>query len=121
QVRLWTFHPRYLDPQGLVALWREALLARVVLLGRTRGYAHHPQLLRFQQQPDPPAAIARYLGDVLDEASGRSYEFDASKIASPPSSRRIIETDGPLLFEWDTCSRSSTAVPPPPGSKPNAF
>jgi len=54
QVRLWTFHPRYLDPQGLVALWREALLARVVLLGRTRGYAHHPQLLRFQQQPDPP-------------------------------------------------------------------
>jgi hypothetical protein len=25
-VRLWTIHPKYLDPQSLVALWREGLL-----------------------------------------------------------------------------------------------
>ena len=37
-MRLWTLHPKYLDPQGLVALWREALLARAVLQGKTRGY-----------------------------------------------------------------------------------
>ena len=30
-MRLWTLHPKYLDAQGLVALWREALLARAVL------------------------------------------------------------------------------------------
>src|SRR5262249_19353120 len=41
-MRLWTVHPRYLDPQGLVALWREALLARAVLRGETKGYRHHP-------------------------------------------------------------------------------
>lgn len=23
-MRLWTLHPRYLDPPGLVTLWREA-------------------------------------------------------------------------------------------------
>jgi Pyrimidine dimer DNA glycosylase len=99
-MRLWTLHPHHLDPRGLVALWREALLAQAVLLGRTRGYAHHPQLVRFQRQPDPLGAIARYLSDVLIEASQRGYKFDDSKIASSPSSHLIIETDGQLLFEW---------------------
>ncbi len=37
-MRLWSLHPRYLDAKGLVALWREALLARAVLRGATRGY-----------------------------------------------------------------------------------
>ena len=27
-MRLWTLHPKYLDAKGLVALWREALLAQ---------------------------------------------------------------------------------------------
>ncbi|WP_343214776.1 pyrimidine dimer DNA glycosylase/endonuclease V, partial [Dokdonella sp.] len=40
-MRLWSLHPRYLDPQGLVALWREALLAKAVLRGETRGYTQH--------------------------------------------------------------------------------
>ena len=35
-MRLWTLHPRYLDAQGLTALWRESLLARAVLRGETR-------------------------------------------------------------------------------------
>jgi hypothetical protein len=47
-MRLWTLHPRYLDARGLVALWREALLAQKVLQGATRGYRHHPQLARFR-------------------------------------------------------------------------
>jgi len=36
-MRLWSLHPKYLDPQGLVALWREGLLAKVVLRGETQG------------------------------------------------------------------------------------
>jgi hypothetical protein len=39
----------YLDGRGLVALWREALLAQAVLRGRTRGY-RHPQLARFRSR-----------------------------------------------------------------------
>lgn len=37
-MRLWSLHPKYLDTKGLVACWREGLLARKVLLGETRGY-----------------------------------------------------------------------------------
>ncbi|MGC2462396.1 MAG: pyrimidine dimer DNA glycosylase/endonuclease V [Steroidobacteraceae bacterium] len=33
-MRQWPLHPRYLDARGLVALWREALLAQAV----RRGY-----------------------------------------------------------------------------------
>lgn len=32
-MRLWSLHPSYLDAVGLVALWREGLLARKVLQG----------------------------------------------------------------------------------------
>ena len=68
-MRLWTLHPRYLDRQGLVALWREALLAQKVLQGQTTGYRHHPQLVRFRAMPDPVAVrgtgSAAFIGGTL--------------------------------------------------------
>jgi len=79
-MRLWSIHPRHLDAKGLVALWREGLLARAVLRGTTRGYRHHPQLERFIARRDPAAAMDCYLSRVLDEARERGYHFDASKI-----------------------------------------
>ena len=100
-MRIWTLHPKYLDPQGLVALWREALLAQKVLLGLTRGYRAHPQLERFRQQAAPVAAIATYLRAVRDEAVRREYFFDASKIMARRVRNRLRETEGQLLFEWD--------------------
>ena len=36
-MRLWSLHPRYLDAKGLVALWREALLAQAVAERRERA------------------------------------------------------------------------------------
>ena len=79
-MRLWSLHPRHLDPQGLVALWREGLLARAVLHGQTRGYRQHPQLDRFRSQPHPQHAIDAYLAVVLAEATARGYNFDRSKL-----------------------------------------
>jgi hypothetical protein len=79
-LRLWTLHPRYLDTRGLVALWREGVLARQVLRGRTRGYRHHPQLERFRDCADPLRAIDAYLAEVHREAENRGHAFDASKI-----------------------------------------
>ena len=100
-MRIWTLHPSHLDPAGLVALWREALLAQAVLLGRTRGYTRHPQLVRFQTQPDPVAAIAGYLRVVHGEAESRGYSFDLSRVVEAPRlETRIRETRGQLLFEW---------------------
>lgn len=100
-MRLWSLHPRYLDPQGLVALWREALLARAVLRGQTRGYRHHPQLARFQAHPSPRAAISTYLSEVHREARRRGYAFDASKIGPARTVAPIPVTRGQVEYEWD--------------------
>ncbi len=99
-MRLWTLHPRHLDAKGLVALWREALLARAVLLGRTRGYRRHPQLERFRAHARPVAAINSYLAVVLAEARRRGYRFDARKIGSRRTTMRIRVTTGQLHYEW---------------------
>ncbi len=99
-MRIWTVHPRYLDPKGLVALWRETLLARAVLRGETKGYRHHPQLQRFQAQQDPLAAIDTYLAAVLAEAQSRGYSFDPTKIGGTRMRTAIPCTDGQLRYEW---------------------
>src|SRR5471032_1666336 len=99
-MRLWTLHPKYLDAKGLVALWREALLAQKVLQGGTRGYKHHPQLFRFYQTDNPPAALAGYLVAVHEESVRRGYKFDASKIGAPRFSGKLKETRGQLEYEW---------------------
>jgi hypothetical protein len=99
-MRLWTVHPSYLDAKGLVAAWREALLAQKVLVGRTRGYRHHPQLIRFQEHARPRAAIAAFLRGLEAEARRRGYRFDARKIGRSSGARSLRETEGQLLFEW---------------------
>jgi hypothetical protein len=99
-MRIWSLHPKYLDPQGLVALWRETLLAQKVLMGETRGYKHHPQLERFKSQRDPVAAVASYLDFVAGEAARRGYRFDAAKIARGRMRGKINVTRGQLAYEW---------------------
>ena len=78
-MRLWSVHPKYLDSRGLVAVWREALLARAVLRGQTHGYRHHPQLERFRAHPAPLSAINAYLAALLIEADTRGYSFDRGR------------------------------------------
>ena len=99
-MRLWTLHPKYLDPQGLVALWREALLARAVIRGQTIGYRHHPQLQRFLADAAPRSAINAYLAAVLAEAECRGYRFDRGKIGPIRVAVRIRTTIGQLDYEW---------------------
>lgn len=99
-MRLWSLHPRHLDATGLVALWREALLAQAVLHGETRGYRHHPQLKRFQHCDDPRQAIAAYLWPVHTEATRRGYRFDVGKIRGGAAARGLVVSDGQLDYEW---------------------
>ena len=99
-MRLWTLHPSYLDAQGLVAAWREALLAQKVLAGGTRGYKNHPQLIRFRSHPQPLQTIAAFLAGLVAEAQRRGYRFDATKISQPQFTGQIEETCGQLLYEW---------------------
>lgn len=99
-MRLWSVHPKYLDARGLVALWREALLAQAVLRGRTSGYTHHPQLLRFRAEPSPLGAIADYLRGLQAEGARRGYAFPARKIGPARGSGAMTVTRGQLMFEW---------------------
>ena len=99
-MRIWTLHPRYLDWRGLVAVWREGLLAQKVLRGRTRGYRHHPQLIRFRAQPSPLGSIATYLRAVHAEAAVRGYAFAKEKISRATVKGRMPVTRGQLRYEW---------------------
>jgi len=79
-MRLWTIHPKYLDTKGLLAAWREGLLAQKVLAEGTRGYRNHPQLERFKASGKALESMTAYLIDLHVEASRRGYAFDVSKI-----------------------------------------
>ena len=100
-MRIWSLNPEYLDTKGLVAVWREALLAQKVLKGETKGYKNHPQLNRFKDQVDPVAAIAGYLRAIFREAVNRGYEFNYEKIAKRDFDGSIFCTRGQLLYEWN--------------------
>ncbi len=100
-MRLWTIHPQYLDTKGLLAAWREGLLAQKVLQDKTKGYRNHPQLKRFKSSPDPAGLIAGYLRGLYSEALNRGYKFNESKIASASFDGQIACTRGQLLYEWD--------------------
>jgi hypothetical protein len=98
-MRLWTIHPSLLDSKGIVALWREALLAQAVLLGNTIGYKNHPQLIRFQNCIDPIGAMGKYLFYVKLESVLRAYNFDESKIYRINHNVKLLTTNGQLDFE----------------------
>ena len=99
-MRLWSLHPRYLDSRGLVALWREALLARAVIAGRTAGYRRHPQLVRFREQTSPLSFVAEYLRAVHAESVARGYRFDRRRIGRRRAPGQIDVPKGQIDFEW---------------------
>jgi hypothetical protein len=99
-MRLWSLHPKYLDARGLVALWREALLAKAVLQGKTRGYRNHPQLERWRGSRDPVASLNAYLAEVYVESVKRGYRFERRKLGLRRLRSRIEVTRGQLDHEW---------------------
>jgi hypothetical protein len=99
-VRLWSLHPKYLDTKGLLGLWREALLAQKVLLGETKGYKNHPQLIRFKNREDPILYIGTYLYYVYLEGERRGYNFDKSKIIKYDTTVKMPVTSGQIEYEF---------------------
>ncbi len=98
-MRLWSLHPHYLDVKGLLAVWREGLLARHVLAGKTVGYRNHPQLRRFREAASPLDAIDCYLAEILHEAERRNYAFDREKIDWDFTPVTLPVTAGQLAYE----------------------
>ncbi len=100
-MRLWSIHPKYLDKNGLVGLWRQGLLAKAILEGTAEGYRHHPQLVRFRCHLSPVDAINAYLSHVLEEGLSRGYRFDAGRVTKPEGVAPIPVTEGQLRYEWN--------------------
>lgn len=99
-MRLWSIHPGYLDAKGLVALWREGLLAQKVLLNETKGYKKHPQLIRFKINKNSLGAIASYLRYVEEEACKRGYNFNRHKIINKRINTKILVNSGQIEYEF---------------------
>lgn len=99
-MRLWSIHPKYLDTKALLAVWREGLLAKKVLEGKTKGYKHHPQLFRFRNYSKPLNAINAYLAEIYKEAKKRKYSFDKKKIKFSKIKKRIAVSSGQIDFEF---------------------
>lgn len=102
-MRLWSLHPELLDTKGLVACWRETLLAQKVLSGQSSGYANHPQLVRLRATAEPLETVGAYLQALLIESLRRGYHFDASKISAPelaPHLGEVSVTSEQLNFEY---------------------
>lgn len=100
-MRIWSLHPKYLDAKGLVACWRETLLAKNVLEGKTKGYQHHSQLIRFRASEDALSAIHQYLFFIHQEAECRGYHFDSSKFKIYSEKIVIPVTKGQMNYEWN--------------------
>jgi len=98
-MRIWSLHPKYLDTKGLVALWRETLLAKQVLENKTKGYRNHPQLNRFKNHPQPLEAINYYLSIVFKEAEERGFKFSKEKIDWNFKATTIAVTKGQVEYE----------------------
>lgn len=99
-MRLWSLDPKYLDSKGLVALWREGLLARKVLKKETKAYSKHPQLSRFLVVSNPLNVIDAYLTCVLKEAQNRGYNFNKNKIFIVNKTKIITVTNGQVEYEF---------------------
>ncbi len=75
-------------------------MAQNVLLGKTKGYRHHPQLIRFKNTGNPTGAISSYLRTILTEAEKRGYSFNRKKIADTKINSRIPVTSGQVEYEF---------------------
>ncbi len=101
-MRLWSLNPKYLDRQGLLALWRESLLAKKVLEGKTKGYKNHPQLNRFKESDEALKYINSYLSGIFLEAEARGYKFDRTKIENEGALNEVISVNRKQVdYEWN--------------------
>jgi hypothetical protein len=120
-MRIWSLHPKYLDTKGLVAVWRETLLAKHVLEGKTKGYKHHPQLDRFKVSANPLETINYYLAVIHGEACNRQYTFNKEKVdwnfKKAYCNRWPVELRGKASFEQAENTGQSKISPAEAGKK----
>jgi hypothetical protein len=106
---LWSLHPEYQDPRGLVALWREALWCR--RFSEVKGAVMSPPSIgSFSGFGVARRPLPRYLYVVYAEAERRGYHFDVQRIPSEGHVDCVEVTHGQLAYEREylkqSCNRS---------------
>ena len=111
-MRLWSLSPKYLDAKGLGGAWREALLARKVLKGDTKGYRNHSQLIRFRATKDPIGAINEFLVCIYHESLRRNFSYDSSKLEYGKPIDKIYVSSGQVAYEASHLRKKLTVRDP---------
>ena len=102
-MRLWSFHPKYLNRQDLGACWYEGISkAQTGLQGG--GYKNHSQLQRFKIAKEPLDLLALYLSSIWHESLNRGFSYNWHLVKRDiPSTLYFISapvTAGQLHYEW---------------------
>ena len=103
-MRICHISPKLLDTKGLVALWRETLLAQSAIYKNTRSWKNHAQLRPFKIHKDFSVCeyLSNYLHIIAKEAKNRTYNFDTAKILFTYNNKipKITTTLEYILQEW---------------------
>jgi hypothetical protein len=103
-MRLWSFHPKYLNQKYLNAVWYEGIVKAQSGL-QDKGYKNHSGLIRFRSAENeipPLMLLAQYLHVIWWEALVRNYNYDTTKIIGPLPVKviKLTVTRGQLKYEW---------------------
>lgn len=102
-MRLWSFHPKYLNRQYLGAVWHEGITKAQTGLQGGR-YKNHSQLQRFRVAKDPLALLALYLSSIWQESVNRGFSYNWHLVKRDIPSilyfTKIPVTTGQLDYEW---------------------
>ena len=100
-MRLWSLHPRYLDPKGLVALWREALARPGRAPGAIPGdIATIPSCSDSARSPLRVAASPSTFGPCTRNRSSEATASTGARLCTGGTVARVDVTRGQLDFEW---------------------
>lgn len=100
-MRLWSLNPKYLDPLGLSRNYFEGLRGYNTLIGLTKIWKNHSQLIRFKKY-DPIPYLSFYLQNVLEEAIRRDLDWTTQSILKPITNdytQSMSVTEGQIEYE----------------------
>jgi len=109
-MRLWSFHPKYLDNVGISRAINEGISGYKALTGQQKMWQNHSQLIRFKNYvcPDnfnkPKDVLQFYLAIIIDELSVRKFQqiglkSDIHHYHNP--AKLLTVTKGQLIYEWN--------------------
>jgi hypothetical protein len=98
-VRLWHFHPKYLDVKGFCAQWFEAY----ILLGKLMEGKRHSQLKMIMESKSPITSLQKYMLALYKESKNRGYSFDINLIGpyQKVGTKRIPLEVNHYLRDWN--------------------